>query len=100
MEYKISRPPPERIQLTAELDALVAHSYNLTRDEYAHIISSFKSFKRNPALYDLDEITWDNNNLKEFHGEVGDLALEYYENIPTQAEIEEAEKKLNGGKKR
>jgi len=32
----------ERAQVRAELDALVAHVYGLTADEYAHILSTFK----------------------------------------------------------
>lgn len=72
---------PHRIEITAEIDALVAHSYDLTIDEYKTIIDSFKSFKKNPALYNLEEIVWDNNNLKEFYGEMADLALAYFEAV-------------------
>ena len=73
--------PAQRIETAAEIDALVAHSYDLTLDEYSTIIDSFPAFKKNPALYELDDIKWDNQNLKEFYGEMAELALAYYEEI-------------------
>ena len=73
--------PSQRIEVAAELDALVTHSYNLTVDEYQTIIDSFKLFKKNPTLYDLEEIIWDNSNLKEFYGEMAELALQYFKMI-------------------
>lgn len=33
--------PAERAKLRAELDGLIAHVYNLTEDEFAHILSTF-----------------------------------------------------------
>jgi len=33
--------PAERQHLRAEIDALVAHLYGLTRDEFAHILAAF-----------------------------------------------------------
>ena len=75
--------PAERIECTAELDALVAYSYNLTGKEYGTIIDSFKAFKSNPSLYDLDDVTWNSNNLKGFYGEMASVALEYYDSLPT-----------------
>ena len=78
--------PAQRIEVTAEMDALVAHSYNLTKEEYMTIIDSFNSFKKNPSLYDLDEIVWNNTNLKEFYGEVAELSLDYYDEITKEAQ--------------
>ena len=75
--------PAERIECAAELDALVAYSYSLTGKEYGTIIDSFKAFKSNPNLYDLDDVTWNSNNLKGFYGEMASVALEYYDNLPT-----------------
>ncbi len=73
------RPTPaERIALAAELDVLVALSYNLTKIEYETIIDYFPAFEKNPALYEMKSIIWDNSNLKEFYGEMADLALEYF----------------------
>ena len=71
--------PAQRIKTAAEIDALVAHSYGLTSDEYKIVIKSFPAFKRNSRLYDLDKITWDNKNLKEFYGEMAELAIKYFE---------------------
>ncbi len=77
----VKQTPAQRIETAAEIDALVAHSYGLTINEYKTVTESFPAFKKNPALYDLDDITWDNDNLKEFYGEMAELALQYYEVI-------------------
>ena len=76
--------PTERIEHTAEIDALVAYSYNLTKEQYKVVIDSFKAFKANPNLYDLKDIVWDNNNLKGFYGEMASVALQYYDRLPEQ----------------
>jgi len=73
--------PAQRIETAAEIDALVAHSYGLTPDEYRIITESFPAFKKNSGLYDVEEITWDNKNLKEFYGEMAELAISYFEEI-------------------
>ena len=73
--------PSQRIEIAAELDALVAYSYNLTVDEYKIIINSFNLFKKNSSLYDQEKITWNHANLKEFYGEMAELALQYFEEI-------------------
>ena len=75
--------PADRITYAAELDALVAYSYGLTKKEYGVVIDSFNIFKADPSLYDLDDVTWNNNNLKGFYGEMASVALEYYDNLPT-----------------
>ncbi len=77
----VKQTPAQRIEAAAEIDALVAHSYGLTLDEYKTVIESFPAFKKNPTLYESDEIVWDSKSLKEFNGEMAELALEYYENI-------------------
>ena len=76
--------PAERIEHTAEIDALVAYSYNLTKEQYKVVIDSFKAFKANPNLYDLKYIVWDSNNLKGFYGEMASVALQYYDRLPEQ----------------
>ena len=73
--------PAQRIETAAEIDALVAHQYSLTKEEYKTVIESFSAFKKNPTLYELEDITWDNEHLKEFYGEMADLAMEYFEVI-------------------
>lgn len=68
----------ERINTAAELDVLVAKSYGLDKDQYKTILDSFKSFRENPDLFTLDKITWNNNNLKEFYGQMAKKALEIF----------------------
>lgn len=73
--------PPERIRATARLDALVAHAYGLTADEYQIILDSFK-FDENPALLEVDSADFnDNKVLRQFYGEVRRLAPGYYREI-------------------
>ena len=76
----------ERIETAAKIDALVAMSYDLETDEYQTIIESFPAFKKNASLHEAEDITWNNSNLKEFYGEMADLAIKYF-------------KELTGGKK-
>lgn len=78
--------PVQKLDIVAEIDALVAHSYNLTYTEYKTIIDSFRLFRTNPNLYHLDEIIWNNNNLKEFYGEMSELALQYFKAIAEEDE--------------
>lgn len=73
--------PPERIHMTAKLDALVAHAYSLTIDEYQTILDSFK-FDENPALLEAESADLnDNKTLRQFYGEVRRLAPQYYGEI-------------------
>ena len=74
--------PADRIAYAAELDALVAYSYGLTKKEYGVVIDSFNIFKPDPSLYDLNDVIWNSNNLKGFYGETTSVALEYYDNLP------------------
>ena len=73
--------PPERIHATARLDALVAHAYGLTREEYQIVLNSFK-FTENPALLEAKSADFnDNETLRQFYGEVRKLAPGYYDDI-------------------
>ena len=77
----VSLTPPERIHTTARLDALVAHAYGLTREEYQIILDSFK-FTENPALLEAESADLnDNKTLRQFYGEVRKLAPGYYDDI-------------------
>ena len=71
----------ERIESAAKIDAMVALDYDLHIHEYRTVIESFPAFKKNPNLWDTKEITWDNNNLKEFYGEMAGRAIEYFEDL-------------------
>ena len=77
----VSLTPPERIHATARLDALVAHAYGLTREEYQIVLDSFK-FTENPALLEAKSADLnDNKTLRQFYGEVRKLAPGYYDDI-------------------
>ena len=73
--------PHDRIHTTAKLDALVAHAYGLTRDEYQTILNSFK-FTENHTLLEAESVDFnDNRTLRQFYGEVRKLAPQYYDDI-------------------
>ena len=73
--------PPERIRATARLDALVAHAYGLTREEYGTVLDSFK-FTENPDLLEAESADFnDNGILRQFYGEVRKLAPRYFDEI-------------------
>ena len=73
--------PPERIHTTARLDALVAHAYGLTREEYMTVLDSFK-FTENPDLLESESADFnDNKVLRQFYGEVRKLAPGYFDEI-------------------
>ena len=77
----VSLTPPERIRTMAKLDALVAHAYGLTREEYATILDSFK-FSENPDLLETESADFnDNKVLRQFYGEVRKLAPRYFDEI-------------------
>ena len=73
-------PLPDRIRTTARLDALVAHAYGLTRDEYKTVLESFR-FDENAALLDTESAVLDNKTLRQFYGEVRKLAPAFYDEI-------------------
>lgn len=75
----------ERIDLTAELNAIVGKLYGLTRDELDYVIKTFKKFKENPTLYQMDdpnqEIKWDKKLVWQFNGEVAKRVLSYFDSL-------------------
>ena len=78
--------PPKRIRTAARLDALVAHAYGLTADEYQTVLDSFKLFKENPALLEAESADFnDNKTLGQFYGEMRKLAPHYYAEIARSA---------------
>ncbi|MCG3109214.1 hypothetical protein L3N51_01504 [Metallosphaera sp. J1] len=74
----------ERIDLTAELNAIVAKLYGLTREELEYILKTFR-FEENPSLYEMtdpnQEIKWDDKLIRQFNGEVRKRVLYYFDNI-------------------
>ena len=73
--------PAERIDATARLDALVAHAYRLSKDEYRMVLDSFK-FGEDPSLPGAKTADWsDNKVLRRFYGEVRKAAMSHFEAI-------------------
>ena len=68
----------QRIKITAELDALVAHHYRLNRNHYEHILSTFKPKKQNSEFNDFTE--WNDGAIHALNYEVKDQALKSYDN--------------------
>ncbi|MDI1495166.1 MAG: N6 adenine-specific DNA methyltransferase [Cenarchaeum symbiont of Oopsacas minuta] len=82
LKFKIKHisTPADRIDTLAKLDALVAHAYGLTREQYKHIISTFK-FGEDPDMYTAKEIILNNKTLKNLYGEVRKRVLKQYDYI-------------------
>jgi hypothetical protein len=75
----------ERLELTAELNALVARHYGLNREDLAVILDSFTSFVEDPELENLEEIKWSGVLMRKFNGEVRRRVMKYFDaygNIP------------------
>ncbi len=71
----------ERIDVTAHLDALVAHAYGLSRAEYEIVLDSFK-FGEDPSLRDAETAYWsDSRSLQKFYGEVRRASLSQFDEI-------------------
>jgi hypothetical protein len=71
----------ERIELTARLNALVAHHYQIDKDEYMYIISSFTGFEEDDNLENMTQIKWGDRLIRKFNGEVRKRTLKYYDTI-------------------
>lgn len=70
----------QRIQLTAELNGLVAKQYGLTREETEIILNSFDGFKEDKELEKLEgEIHWTDELIRKFNGEVRKRVLFYFD---------------------
>lgn len=74
----------ERIELTAQLDALVAHHYGLTRDEYKYIIDTFEGFETDEKISELSKIEWTEQLIRKLNGEVRTRVLSCYDSIATR----------------
>ena len=69
----------KRIQIMAELDALVAHHYGLNRNHYEHILSTFKPKKQDSEFNDFTE--WNDGAIHTLNYEVKKQALKFYDMI-------------------
>ena len=71
----------ERIQLTAELNALVAKHYVMTRHELEAILGSFGGFEEDRNLGNLVEIKWGDLLVRKFNGEVRKRVLPAFDEL-------------------
>ena len=73
--------PADRIKTAARLDALVAHAYCLSREEYQMILDSFK-FDEDVSLHDAEAVDWsDGTVIRRFYGEVRKAAMPHFDAI-------------------
>ena len=80
----ISLAVSERIEVTAKMDALVAHAYGLDMKEYEFVVNSFK-FGEDSGLYERQDLDWTNKKmLNNFNGEIRKRAIKYYDEIATR----------------
>jgi len=80
----------ERLEMTAELNALVAHHYGLSREELTVILESFASFEEDPDLENLEEIKWSDTLMRKFNGEVRRRVMGYFDALEKSTDHAEA----------
>lgn len=68
----------QKIKVTAELDALVAHHYGLDRKQYEHIVGTFGS-DGNIATHLSDDTKWNDATVRAFNLEVQKHAMTFYD---------------------
>ena len=72
----------DRVELLAELNALVAKQYGLDRDELSTILDSFEGFKEDESILELkDEFAWSDDLIRKLNGEVRKRVLPYFDSI-------------------
>ena len=77
----------ERISITAKIDALAAIQYNLTRNEYKHVLEHFKSDERLFSDEELNNtVNYENmakpdrdKHMRIFYNKVYKLAIPYFD---------------------
>jgi hypothetical protein len=85
----------ERLELTAEMNALVARHYGLTREDLAVILDSFTSFVEDPELENLEEIKWSDVLMRKFNGEMRKRVMGYFEALEKSPDHADAIEVLN-----
>ena len=66
----------QRIETTAELDALVARHYGLSKNQYEYVLSTFNPKKQK---VDLEQsVEWNDDTIHGFNHEVKRRALKFY----------------------
>jgi hypothetical protein len=72
----------ERIELLAELNALVARHYGLDRDELSIVLYSFEGFKEDEKVLELgQDIAWSDEIIRKLNGEVRKRVLSYFDTL-------------------
>jgi hypothetical protein len=73
----------ERIDLTAKLDACVAHHYGLNHEEYEYIVHTFDAFEEDKKIRTLGigQVQWDDSLIRKFNGEMRKRALELFHEL-------------------
>lgn len=72
----------ERIELTAELNALVAKHYGLFQEELEVVLYSFEGFKEDDGIRKIEgEIKWNDDLIRKFNGEVRKRVLYYFDKL-------------------
>ena len=69
----------QRIEIMAELDALVAHHYGLNRTQYRYILSTFRPKKPNVKLNET--IEWSDAAIHSLNYKIKEKSLEFYDNL-------------------
>jgi hypothetical protein len=69
----------ERINLTAQLNALVATHFGLTHTELELILKSFEGLEEDKDLKNSTETKWDDRIIRRFNGEVQKRVLSYFD---------------------
>lgn len=78
----------ERIELTANLDALVCCSYGLNRQEYEYILDTFDAFEEDEKLKNIGEqYEWNDAMIRKLNGEVKKMAIYYYDKITEKVKL-------------
>jgi len=67
----------ERVLLIAEMDAVAAHCFMLTRTQYEHILSTYDFTEK----LDYDTNAWDDTQFRGLQNEVKKHALTYYDTV-------------------
>ena len=68
----------QKVEIVAELNALVAHQYGVTHKEYKYILTTFNS---KPYKLDLEMNSWTGRQLHAFQSSVREKSFKYYEKI-------------------
>ena len=72
----------ERVDLAANLNALVAKHYGLDRHQLETVMSSFVGFEEDGAILKMNnEIKWNDQLFRKFNGETRKRVLDYFDKL-------------------